>query len=667
MRSSRTGIFAGLAAAALAGGAAADFTVDLGSGPLVGNETRFVEIMVDENMLPPGSVMVGFEFSMDYVAGAGAEWASDMGFWINDANGNPSVQIGGFNILFADVQGAAWAFDGAGSAASGNYTDAQDLLHSGTGMWRFSIGNGWDGGGAVEYNNVTINVIVGEIGVCGDAEGSCGEVHPTPGCNDTTCCQTVCDFEPFCCDVEWDDFCVASAIKLCGIYQYECPPGGPANNCPTNATVVEDGDVVAFDTTNATQVAPDGCEDYDPPLGPDVWYQFTAPSGGTLIASTCDAATYDNKTRGYDIGDGTFDPNTLPDLLVACNDDGAGCADFTSVLTMSVEADVTYLVAIGGFEFATGSGTVTFDFVPDAAACGEPGAGSCCDPQPGPFCAEGDCCESVCAIDPACCDSIWDANCANLAFQTCAPLCGEVIPPQECTNPGANPVLSNADDDLTVGGIACQAGGITTPNTYARVFTQAEIGSAYSFNCVNFGLDNSGSYLEGDISVWIDENGGEPSINDVTLVASYPVGLYSGDDQLVTVTGDLQCIELTGAQTLVVTLSIPQATDGFVTFAGGAVSSSPTYLFSNDCGIADFATLDSIGFPNIHWLVELSGNDGCDGGGIPGDLNADGAVNGADLTILAAAWGTADPIADLDGSGTVDGADLSILLSNWTG
>ncbi|MGA0420125.1 MAG: dockerin type I domain-containing protein [Phycisphaerales bacterium] len=663
MRLSGAGTFAGGIAATLACSAAADFTVDLGSGPLVGNETRFVEIMVDETMIPSGTVMVGFEFSMDYVAGAGAEWASDLGFWINDANGNPSVQIGGFDILFADLQGAVWGFDGAGSAASGTYTDAQDLLHSGTGMWRFSIGNGWTGGGAVEYNNVTINVIVGEIGVCGDAEGSCAEVHPTPGCNDTTCCQTVCDFEPFCCDVEWDDFCVASAVKLCGIYQYECPAGGPANNCPTNATVVEDGDAVAFDTTNATQVAPDGCEDYDPPLGPDVWYQFTAPSGGTLIASTCDAADYDNKSRGYNIGDGNFDPNTLPDLLVACNDDGAGCSGFTSVLTMSVEANTTYLVAIGGFQFATGSGTVTFDFVPDAAACGEPGAGSCCDPQPGPFCAEGDCCESVCAIDPACCDSIWDANCANLAFQTCAPLCGEVIPPQECTNPGANPVDTTAF--VGTGGVACAAGGITTPNTYAIVFTQADIGSAYSFNCVNFGLDNSGSYLEGDISVWIDENGGDPSINDVTLVASYPVGLYNGDDQQVTVTGDLQCIELTGDQTLVVTLSIPQATDGFTTFAGAATGFT-TYILSDACGIGDFITLDSIGFPDNKWWVELSGNDGCDGGGIPGDLNADGVVNGADLTILAAAWGTADPIADLDGNGTVDGADLSILLSNWS-
>ena len=57
-----------------------------------------------------------------------------------------------------------------------------------------------------------------------------------------------------------------------------------------------------------------------------------------------------------------------------------------------------------------------------------------------------------------------------------------------------------------------------------------------------------------------------------------------------------------------------------------------------------------------------------DGGGTPtctGDLNLDGEVNGADLTILLGSWATSDPIADLNGDGTVGGADLTIILSAW--
>jgi hypothetical protein len=49
---------------------------------------------------------------------------------------------------------------------------------------------------------------------------------------------------------------------------------------------------------------------------------------------------------------------------------------------------------------------------------------------------------------------------------------------------------------------------------------------------------------------------------------------------------------------------------------------------------------------------------------IPGDLNGDGVVNGADLSILLSGWGMPGP-ADLDGNGTVGGSDLAILLGNW--
>ena len=131
--------------------ASADFTVDLGSGDLAGGETRFVEIEAD-------AFMVGFEITFDYIPGADAEWASDMAFWVNDAAGSPSVQIGGYNVLFADQEGPLWGFDGAGSAAAGTYTDTQTLIHSGKGVWRFSIGNGWSGSKGATFDNVIVTV-----------------------------------------------------------------------------------------------------------------------------------------------------------------------------------------------------------------------------------------------------------------------------------------------------------------------------------------------------------------------------------------------------------------------------------------------------------------------------------------------------------------------------
>ena len=55
----------------------------------------------------------------------------------------------------------------------------------------------------------------------------------------------------------------------------------------------------------------------------------------------------------------------------------------------------------------------------------------------------------------------------------------------------------------------------------------------------------------------------------------------------------------------------------------------------------------------------------------PADLDCSGCVNGADLTILLANWGTCtnpdDCPADLTGDGAVTGADLTVLLGNWCG
>jgi hypothetical protein len=51
-------------------------------------------------------------------------------------------------------------------------------------------------------------------------------------------------------------------------------------------------------------------------------------------------------------------------------------------------------------------------------------------------------------------------------------------------------------------------------------------------------------------------------------------------------------------------------------------------------------------------------------GGCPADLNGTGAIDGLDLAILLAQWGT-NGSADLNGDGTVSGTDLTFILSAW--
>ena len=60
--------------------------------------------------------------------------------------------------------------------------------------------------------------------VCGAGAGLCEEPHETPGCVRTLCCEAVCEFNPLCCDLEWDQGCVDAEDELCD--DYNCPSAG---------------------------------------------------------------------------------------------------------------------------------------------------------------------------------------------------------------------------------------------------------------------------------------------------------------------------------------------------------------------------------------------------------------------------------------------------------
>jgi hypothetical protein len=61
----------------------------------------------------------------------------------------------------------------------------------------------------------TLQALAGES--CGPSGpgGRCDEVHMTPGCFTTPCCEHVCSFDPECCTVAWDQLCVDIAADEC--------------------------------------------------------------------------------------------------------------------------------------------------------------------------------------------------------------------------------------------------------------------------------------------------------------------------------------------------------------------------------------------------------------------------------------------------------------------
>jgi hypothetical protein len=50
----------------------------------------------------------------------------------------------------------------------------------------------------------------------------------------------------------------------------------------------------------------------------------------------------------------------------------------------------------------------------------------------------------------------------------------------------------------------------------------------------------------------------------------------------------------------------------------------------------------------------------------PADLDGNGLVNGADLSILLSNW-NGSGFGDLNGDGVVNGADLAVLIGYWIG
>jgi hypothetical protein len=101
--------------------------------------------------------------------------------------------------------------------------------------------------------------VCGEPAAC-PGEGSCCAPNGTPGCDDEACCAAVCACDPFCCDTEWDVFCVGpneivpgcSSSDLCG-----CEPlqqilysniGGTVNGGFTHGSAIAADDIFAVAT-----------------------------------------------------------------------------------------------------------------------------------------------------------------------------------------------------------------------------------------------------------------------------------------------------------------------------------------------------------------------------------------------------------------------------------
>ena len=71
------------------------------------------------------------------------------------------------------------------------------------------------------------------VGDCAGT-GDCCVANPTPGCDDPTCCDTVCSVDAFCCEIVWDQVCANLAHDFCDCLACGSPAAGDC--CIANGT-----------------------------------------------------------------------------------------------------------------------------------------------------------------------------------------------------------------------------------------------------------------------------------------------------------------------------------------------------------------------------------------------------------------------------------------------
>ncbi len=205
--------------------------------------------------------------------------------------------------------------------------------------------------------------------------GDCCYAHGTPGCQDPTCQDSVCSYDPYCCQYQWDSVCASEAQSdpNCdcgggGGGPLECPPGSLYSQVPMGAN--------------------------------DPWSAFTSAQTSAFTYKV-----YEN----YSGVTGQVCDIHWWGLNLFYNNGWFPCDP------AGVTFEVTFYEAGGG---------------------GGGGSGDCCFAHPTPGCEDPVCQDSVCSYDSYCCQYEWDSLCASEAQSD--PNCdcsggGEQIGPAICT------------------------------------------------------------------------------------------------------------------------------------------------------------------------------------------------------------------------------------------
>jgi hypothetical protein len=535
------------------------------------------------------------------------------------------------------------------------------------------------------------------------------------GCSDSACCITVCDFDSYCCDTEWDDTCVANAKELCG-GGGGGGGGGTTGPCKPVPAIVGDnpvdtlGSTSNLDLTGFCVPGPFG----DALIYNTMYFNFTPDETDTYTMSTCNQANFDTRLA---VLTEACDESTV----LVCLDDTDGCAGFTTTIEVDLMAGEEYTISVGGYsavDYGTGTLTITLGSGGGGGGC-EGYTNNCDSPEVLPAVGDYEF-ETTCAFlagdrnldmtgfcDPGTFGDDVDYN--NYYF-TFTPANTDIHVISTCNQASYDTrlaVLTDGCDPSSV--IACLDDTDGCEGFTTTIAVELEAGVEYT---IAVGGYAAGTYGTGTLTVWEGTDdcgggGGGGNCDDYTNNCDNPqvvpgIGDYEIDTSCAFELGDRN-LDLTGFCDPGEFGDDVDYNNYYLAFTAG---STGTYEIST-CNQADYDTrlavlLDGCDPSSVvgclddtevcegftaQLFVELEAGTeyviavggyavGTFGTGIVsiigdedppaeciGDLNMDGQVDGGDLFILLGDW---DGIGgDLNGDFTTDGADLNILLGAW--
>jgi hypothetical protein len=290
---------------------------------------------------------------------------------------------------------------------------------------------------------------------CGGG-GDCYAVHG-PGCNDGTCCESVCAVDEFCCTTAWDASCVQLATQQCGVAGAPRVVAGPFINHATRTRYIITS-MTSASIAERTAIELGGILAVPKDASENQWILANL-ANGALGAIPGWLGVHDQLVEGQ------F--QTHLGLLVGYTGwdfqqpDNNGNADFIQMHPSplpgfggwrdTVHTQVAYgfveIPCIGDFsgDGAIGPADLSIllgawggrdgDLDGDGATgpsdlsvllglWGECPTTNCCADHGGAGCDLPACAACVCALDPACCTTAWDAGCVALGASTaCVATC----------------------------------------------------------------------------------------------------------------------------------------------------------------------------------------------------------------------------------------------------